>query len=416
MSEPPATHRPAVLLALTVAATLGMLASTIYVPSIPAIARGLDTSISRVQFTFVGYLLAFAVGMLVMGPLSDRFGRRCTLLCGLALSAVSGIACTASLSIGMLIAARVVQGFGACAGIVVGRAAVQELYGRERAAAVIAALAIAVTLMQSFAPIPGGYLQAWIGWRANFAAAALFAVAALALAYCFVPETCDRAAAPRSGIGLRMLVANSRMLVGTRQFLAYALVATGAHAGFHIFAAGGPAVLIGGMGIRPEQYGFYAALPPIGYLVGSFVSNRLSQRLGVDNLIRIGSAVLVPGGLGMLALAVLHVASPYAVVGPMVVVCCGSGLISPNAVAGSLAVHGRTIGTAAGLTSFFQMSGAAAATAALSLGPGNSALVLAGVVALSGLFAVTAFGVLTHSAERREAENGCAQIDLQARF
>jgi len=411
VAEAVVARRPIVLLTLTVVATLGMLASTIYVPSIPAIAHGLHTSIARVQFTFVGYLMAFAVSMLVLGPLSDRYGRRLVLFFGLGLGVLGSVACFLSPTIDFLIAARVLQGIGACAGMVVGRATIRDLYGRDGAAQVIAGLAITMTLIQSFAPIPGGYLQAWFGWRANFAAVTVFAVAALALAMRYIPETraLHRAAAGSPRATAQSMLASYLGLIGNPRFLAYALVATGAHAGFHIFAAGAPAVLIGRFGIRPEEFGYYAALPPIGFLVGSFVSNRLSRRLGGDVLIRSGSLVLVPAGLAMLGLALLHVASPYAVVGPMVFVCCGSGLITPNAIAGSLGVDQRIVGAASGLTSFLQMIGAAGATAALSLGAGGSSLVLAAVVAFAGLSGATAFAVLVHSTSRQVvADTGVA--------
>ena len=105
------------LLILTMTSSLGMVASTIYVPSIPAIAAALDTSIAKVQLTFVGYLLAFAASMLVLGPLSDRYGRRRTIFCGLALSTIGSVACAVSPTIDFLIAARVIQGIGACAGL-----------------------------------------------------------------------------------------------------------------------------------------------------------------------------------------------------------------------------------------------------------------------------------------------------------
>jgi DHA1 family bicyclomycin/chloramphenicol resistance-like MFS transporter len=193
----------------------------------------------------------------------------------------------------------------------------------------------------------------------------------------------------------RTLLASYRTLIGTRRFLVYALTATGAHAGFHIFAAGAPAVLMLGFGIIPEDYGYYASLPPTGYLVGSFLSNRLTRRLGIDGLIAIGSALLIPAGLVMVVLAGLHITSPYAIVGPMIVICCGSGLITPNAVAGSLGVDGGIVGAASGLASFMQMIGAAGATAALSLVGSGNPLGLAIVIACAGLFAGTAFGSLT---------------------
>ncbi len=389
--------RRVLLLTLTMTSSLGMVASTIYVPSIPAIASALETSVGRVQLTFVGYQLAFAASMLVLGPLSDRYGRRRTIIWGLALSALSSVACAVSPTIELLIAARVVQGIGACAGLVVGRAITRELWGREAAAQVIAGRAIAATLMQAFAPVLGGYLQGWFGWRANFTVIAVIACGAIMLVIRYVPA--GRAANPNS-IRTRGMLAGYRALIGTRRFLSYALTAAGSHAGFHIFAAGAPAVLIVGFGIRPEDYGFYASLPPMGFLVGSFLSNRLTRRLGVDGLIAIGAMVLIPAGSTMVTLALLGVASPYAIIGPMILICCGSGLITPNAVAGSLGVNAGIVGAASGLGSFLQMTGAAGATAALSLGASGSSLMLASVIAFAGLFAVTAFASLIHFEQR----------------
>jgi DHA1 family bicyclomycin/chloramphenicol resistance-like MFS transporter len=384
-------------LTLTVTMTLGMLASTIYVPSIPAISRAFQTSIGWVQFTFVGYLLAFAAGMLLLGPLSDRFGRRRAMIWGLVVSVLSSAACAASPTIECLIAARILQGAGACAGMVVGRATIRDLYGREGAAKVIASLAIVMTLMQSFAPIPGGYLDAWIGWRANFVVVAIFASSALALATRYIPDTCSTRTvfSENSALLSGLMLSSYKTLLRTRGFVSYALTAAGAHAGFHIFAAGAPAVLIGTFGVSPEDYGYYASLPPIGFLVGSFISSRMTRSLGPDLLIGFGSGVLIPACSVMLALACLHVVNPYIIVGPMVLICCGSGLITPNAVASSLGVNPQIVGAASGLTSGLQMGGAAAATAALSLGASGNPLTLAIIIAAAGLSGITAFACLT---------------------
>ncbi len=398
-------RRRVVLLSLTGASSLGIVASTIYVPSVPAIARAFDTSIARVQLTFVGYLLAFAVSMLVLGPLSDRLGRRRTVLWGLALSAVSSLVCAASTSIEMLIAARILQGIGACAGMVVGRALIREIWGLEEAARVIAGRAFAATVVQVCAPVLGGYLQQWIGWRANFLAVAALACCTIALMLRYVP---DRGAISPAGASGQGVLASYRRLIGARLFLGYTLSAAGAHAGFNIFAAGAPAVLIGSFGISPEHYGFYAALPPVGFMVGSFLSNRLTGRLGVDGLITIGTIVLVPAGFVMVLLAMLHFTGPYIVIGPMIFVCCGSGLITPSAAAGSLGVDPRIAGAASGLGSFIQIGGAALATAALTLGRSGSPLTLAIVIAVAGLCCVTAFGSLT------KPEGLAAKVDAEA--
>lgn len=384
-------RRRFVLLSLTLSFTVGTVASTIYVPSVPAIAHTLNTSVARVQFTFVAYLLAYAVSMLVLGPLSDRLGRRRTVLCGLTLAAFSSLACAASPDIHFLIGARILQGVGACAGMVVGRAITRDIWGPVAAARVIAGRGIAATLMQVAAPVLGGYIQQGLGWRANFVVVAILACIAIMLMIRCVPGHRPEPAA--GAIGHRML-ASYRTLIGTRRFLGYALAAAGAHAGSHIFAAGAPAVLILSYGVSPARYGYYAALPPLGFLAGSFLSNCLAGRYGVNALITIGATVLLPAGLSMVLLAALHVTGPYAVVGPMIFVCCGSGLITPNAAAGSLGNNSRVVGAASGLSSFFQIIGAASCTAALSLGRSGSPLTLAIVIAFAGLFCVTAFGSL----------------------
>jgi MFS transporter, DHA1 family, multidrug resistance protein len=394
------TSRRALLLTLTITASLGQVASTIYVPSIPAIATGLETSVAHVQFTFVSYLLAFAVSMLAVGPLSDRYGRKRMMIIGVALSAVGSIAGCASPTIEFLVAARILQGIGFSAGMVVGRATIRDLYGDNDAARVIAGLSVVITLLQAFAPIPGGYLQAWVGWRANFAAVAVVAAVGLLLVIRYLPQgrSAGHSQSQTRARLARTMLASYRSLIGTRRFLAYALTATGAHAGFHIFAAGAPAVLIIGFGISPADYGCYASLPPMGFLVGSLLSNRLAGRLGIDSLIAAGSAVLIPSGFVMVTLAFLHIANPYTIVGPMILICCGSGLITPNAVAGGLGVKLGIVGAASGLMSFLQMTGAAGATAALSLGPSGDPIVLATVIVCVGLFAVTAFGSLAQTA------------------
>ena len=319
------------------------------------------------------------------------------MILGISLSTLGSIACTASPTIEFLIGARVLQGIGLSGGMVVGRATIRDLYGEDGAARIIAGLSIVLTLLQAFAPISGGYLQAWIGWRANFAVVAILAVAALALVLRFVPESSsseEPAHSETAALAARTMLASYRSLIQTRRFVAYALTAAGAHAGSHIFAAGAPAVLIIGFGIPPQDFGYYASLPPMGFLVGSCLSNRLAQRLGVESLIVIGSSVLIPAGVAMVAFAALRFGNPYAVVGPMILICCGSGLITPNAVAGSLGAKVGVVGAASGLASFVQMIGAAGATAALSLGGGGNALVLAVVIASAGLFAVAAFGSL----------------------
>ena len=386
-----AVNASALLWTLITASTVGMVASSIYVSTIPLIAEVLETSVALVEVTFVGYLSAFALSMLVLGPLSDRFGRRPVMLLGLGVAILGSIACALSTSIEFLIAARFLQGLGAGAGMAVGRACIRDVHGRAEAVRFLAILAFTVTLAQAFTPVIGAHLAEWFGWRANFVAVALLGVVALGLTWKYLPETAGRC---ETSSTLRYRFGEYGALLRSRPFLAFALTATGAHAGFHIFAAGAPAVLIGTFGVSPETYGLYATLPPIGFLVGSFLSSRLSLRLDLYRMIVLGGAALVAGGAAMVGLALLGVGGPLMIVGPMFVICCGSGLATPSAIAGGISASANAAGAASGLLSFLQIGGAAGATMILSHCDAGSALQLALLIASVGAFAMAAFAGL----------------------
>lgn len=379
------------LATMTLIGCFGIAASTIYVPSVPAIALALDARVAGVQLTFASYLMVFALGMPVVGPLSDRYGRRPILLGGLIFSIAGSILCAASPSLPLLIAARAIQGVGACAGLVVGRAVIRDRYPREEAARVIAGLSFAITLAQALAPVAGSHLAHWGGWRASFVAVALLAGLALALALRHLPERIQIDARPAE----RRTRQNYRTLVGSRRFLAYTLAATGASAGFQLFSAGGAAVLVGGLGVSAETFGYLAVLPPAGFLAGSFLARRLTRRLGVDGTIACGAGVLLVAVGAMLALALGGLVTPASIVGPMIFVCCGSGLLTPNAVAGALSVKPDIGGAASGLLSFVQLGGAAAATCLLARLDSHSAVALSGVIALCAVIGVGVYFALS---------------------
>jgi MFS transporter, DHA1 family, multidrug resistance protein len=380
---------------LIAAAALGLLASAIYVPSIPDMARDFAVPVGEVQHTLTVFLATFALGMLLLGPLSDRLGRRRVLLAGTSICFVASIGCALAPGIGFLVACRVPQAFGACAGMVVARAMVRDLYDREGAAQAMAAIAMAVTLAPAVAPMLGGQLHGLFGWRANFAFVALFCAALVGVAWWRLPETNKQLQVQTSLV--RYMTSSYRILLGDRRFFAYALAIAGGGACFYAFAAGAPVILIDGFGVSPGRYGVYAAVPPLGFMSGSFLSNRLTRRFGIDRLVRIGSLVLLTAGLLMAGLAASSIAGPFAVIGPMLLIGIGNGLMMPNAFAGSISLHPQIAGAASGLAGFLQMIGAAVSTVAVTLLPNHSALALALLLTGAGLFAAGAFRLFISS-------------------
>jgi MFS transporter, DHA1 family, multidrug resistance protein len=371
---------------LVLASVLGIGASNILIPSIPAMGRSLGAPVDLVQLSFAAYLAAYAAGLLVLGPLSDRCGRRRIILLGAALCAAGSLAGAISPSVGWLIAARMAQGIGACAGTVVARAVLADLYDRERTAQALATLGFAVTFVQTLAPILGGQIESGFGWRWSFAAVALWSLFAFALARGVLPGAIASSGSPTRAARIG---AAYRELIGTRRFIAYALVAAGAHAGSHAFAAGVPALLIDRFGVSAAWLGFYAALPPIGFVAGCVLARRLVERLGIERLIALGILLLVQAGLVMV---LLRCECAAAIVGPAVAISIASGIITPNAITASLTAADASLrGLAAGLITFLQIAAGMGATLALALigssGPRTLALVIAG----GGLLAASAY-------------------------
>src|SRR5579863_7171941 len=185
------------IVAITACGTLGM---HLIIPALPDTARALGVSAGMVQLTITLYLIGLAIGQLLYGPISDRFGRRPVLLAGLALFALGGTASAAAPDALMLVLARILQSIGACAGLVLGRAIVRDSATPDRAAAQLAMLTLVMSAAPAIAPVLGGYATAWFGWRAAFALLAIVGAITLLLSVLLLPETNTTQASARSSL------------------------------------------------------------------------------------------------------------------------------------------------------------------------------------------------------------------------
>jgi MFS transporter, DHA1 family, multidrug resistance protein len=174
---------------LTALVALGPISTDLYLPSLPGLLRHFGADIAEVQLTLSVFLLGLAGGQLVYGPLSDRFGRRPVLLTGLVIYVLASLACVAASGISALIAARFLQACGACAGPVVCRAVVRDVHGREGAARVLSYMGAAMAIAPALGPILGGFIEGWLGWRANFAVLALYGAVGPGVTVAILPET-----------------------------------------------------------------------------------------------------------------------------------------------------------------------------------------------------------------------------------
>jgi DHA1 family bicyclomycin/chloramphenicol resistance-like MFS transporter len=382
------------LLALLMAMTaIGPATLNILVPALPGLVTRLASDTGTVQLMLSLYLLSLATAQLLLGPLSDRFGRRPVVLAGLALSVVASLAAIAASSIGALIGARVVQAIGASTGIVIGRAIIRDLYERDRAAAMIGLVTTAMVIAPMVAPMIGGILDTAFGWEAIFLFLAVFSGVVLLWAVFVLPETRPARVAQSPG----MLIQEWRALLGSAKFHGYVLCGALGSASFFTFLGGGPYVVVTLMGRSSAEFGVWFAVTSLGYMSGNFTASRLSQRFGVDAMIVIGIVFqLIGAGLTALLVATMPEAGPAIIFLPQLVISFGNGLLLPNAIAGAISVRPQAAGAAAGMTGFAQMAIGAASTQAVSiaLAGSSSAMPMAWMMVIVAVATGVAYGAL----------------------
>jgi DHA1 family bicyclomycin/chloramphenicol resistance-like MFS transporter len=350
------------LLALLIAITaVGPLSLNILTPALPGLIVSFGAEAGVVQLTLSLYLLGMAISQLVLGPLSDRFGRRPVMLAGLALTVIASFAALATASISGLIVARTCQAFGATTGIVIGRAMIRDLYDRERAASMIGWVTMAMVVAPMIAPLIGGSLETALGWHAIFVFVGLFAAAVLGWTALALPET----RAVPAGEGAAMLLRETSVLLGNRSFLGYALVAAFNSAMFFTFIGGAPHVVVTVMHRSSAEYGVWFVILSLVYMFGNFAAGRWSARYGVDAMIRAGVAVTVLGAaVGIAWVLIEPHGGPWVIFAPQMIIGFASGFMLPNAISGAVSVRPEAAGAAAGITGFMQM-GLGAATSQL---------------------------------------------------
>jgi DHA1 family bicyclomycin/chloramphenicol resistance-like MFS transporter len=344
---------------LTALVALGPISTDMYLPALPTLGRAFAADPAQVQLTLSMFLAGFACAQLVYGPLSDRFGRRWVIFGGLCLYLVATAACALAQTIDQLIAARFAQAVGACAGPVLGRAVVRDLFGRAQAAKMLAYMGTAMGLIPALAPILGGYLTLWYGWRSNFVVLTAVAVILILAVLAILRETNPHRDPTATQAG--RLVRNYASLFRHRLYLGYVLAAAGTYGGLFAFLAGSSFVLIDFLGVAIEDYGLYFAIIVVGYMIGTVLVARLTPRFGLDVMVLAGLVTGAAAGAVGFVLAAFgsdHVAS---IIAPQFVYMIGLGIVLPNAIAGAIAPFPRMAGVASALFGFAQMGLAALA-------------------------------------------------------
>jgi DHA1 family bicyclomycin/chloramphenicol resistance-like MFS transporter len=361
---------------------VGPLTTDMYLPSLPDIARLLGASTAEVQLTISAYLIGFAVGQILYGPVSDRHGRKPVLLAAVALYCAASLACALSTSIEMLIVARAMQALGGSGGIVLARAIVRDLYSGARAGRELSLIGSVMALAPVLAPIVGGVLQTGLGWRSVFFAMVAAGLAGAGVVWLLLPETlAARAVEPVSPASM---LKSYCVVARNPAYLAYLGLASTSYAGLFAWISGASFVLQNLYGLSPFNFGVAFALGSVGFMAGATLAARLVVRLGLDATIGIGCGAVSAGGLGMVAALALGLTSAASLVLPMAIFLAGLGLVLPQSIAGAMTPFPQHAGSASALLGFIQQSVAALCGAVVGALLGDSAWPLAVAVAAMG--------------------------------
>jgi DHA1 family bicyclomycin/chloramphenicol resistance-like MFS transporter len=379
---------------LIAATASGTLALHILVPALPLMARDLGVSEGAVQQTVTVYVIGLALGQLVYGPLSDRFGRRPVLLAALTLYCLGGLAAALAGDIHYLIVARLVQALGGCGGLVLGRAILRDTSDADRAASRLALLNLVVAIGPAVAPVIGGYVALWFGWRVDLAAMALLGAFTLAATFMTLPET----AASRGLVD--SMLARYGSLLRNQQFIGYAVGGACTTTSFYAYLTASPFIFVDQLHRPVQEVGLYYLLVFFGISLGSLLVNLLMRRLPARLLLRGANGLAVLGAATFFAAAVTDHLGVGVVVAAMLVVSVAAGVASPLAVTGAISVIPSAIGAASGLYGFIQMGFGALCTAIVGLWPGQAALTASTVLLAAMMLGQAALTSATRSGTR----------------
>ncbi len=345
----------------------------------PDIAAEFGVPTFAVQGTLIAFLVAYALAQFLYGGVSDRFGRRPTLLWSLAIYVIASVLCAVSTSMTMLLVARILQGVGAAGPIVMVRSIVRDLYDRKQSARALAIISTVMVFAPASAPAIGGYLHTHFGWAASFWFLALIGGALFLYCLWWLAETNAVQGSDLLG-NLRALVGGYKVLVREPAFIAYNLNIGCIGGAIFAWFAGVPIVLIESYGVAPDKFGYLMMTGTTGAFIGYGSAIWLTGRLGVNRMIVLGTAIGTLGATIYLALPLAGVFTPLAAIAPMFVYGIGLSLAFPSLMAAAVSVRPEYAGTAAAMNGLVQYGLAAITTVTVGLLPHTTHLPLGVVI------------------------------------
>ena len=372
------------MLTLVLLASISALAMNSFLPSLPNMAEHFGSSTALMGLSVGVYLGTSAIFQILVGPLSDRIGRRTVSLWALIIFSVVSISCVYAPNTFVFMFLRALQAIAACT-FVVARAVVRDTTETQASGSKIAYISMGTAICPMFGPALGGLLDGWLGWEANFWFIGGLGLFILLIAYFDLGET-----VPENTQGFRQQFSEYPELLLSRRFWGYCLASAFGAGAFFAYLGGGPFVGSIVYNLSPEMLGLYFGAPAIGYFFGNFLSGRFTIRFGIDAMILWGLWIIFSGLSLSMVCSYLGYGTVETFFGFMIFVGLGNGLTIPNATAGMLSVRPHLAGTASGLGGAMMIAiGAALSTlAGAFLVPGSNEMPLLMLMWLSSLSGV----------------------------
>src|SRR3954462_10950101 len=367
---------------------IGPLSIDMYLPAFPEIAASLHASAAQVQLTLTACVAGLALGQLVVGPLSDRLGRRGPLVAAMATYTIAAILCSIAPSAPVLMALRFVQGLAGAGGVVIARAVVRDLHSGAAAVRLFSSLMLVTGLAPILAPLAGAQVLAVTSWRGIFVVLAVQAALLAVLVAVGLPETLPPER--RSDQGLRRTLATMRMLLRDRWFVGHALAGGLGFGALFAYISGSSFVLQGIYGVSPQLYSVLFAMNGLGLIAGSQVNARLVGRDGPGTLLRAGLLTIAAAASVLLVVVSVGGLGVGAVLAPMFVIVSSLSFVLPNSTALALADHADVAGTASALLGVGQFLIGAVVAPLVGAGGTESAVPMAAVMTGAAVAALAA--------------------------
>ena len=379
--------------------SIGTFSLHVLLPALPAIADAMRVPAHAAQLLISLSILAIALGNLMVAPLSDRYGRRRTVLFSLGLFVLGSAAGIVAPTLDLLVLSRVLQAFGGGAAMSVMRATILDHFGAARAAAALAATATAILVAPMLAPTLGGLVLELLDWRAVFALSGILGFVVFLFASRNLRDT--RKADPSAGPSLRYW-SSYRRLLSSREYLAFLAFGSCMVSMVYTFVTGAPYVAIDFLGVSPARFGLLLFFPALASFAGFMVAARVTNRIGGQRMMRTGAIIAFAGTLSMTALALAGIWHPLAIFIPGMAIGFANAIAAPSSTIGAISREPAIAGAASGLLGFLQLVTAAVSTQLVAALTGHSPVPLA--VVLLGLCLVALLALRPIAKIRLQAE------------